>query len=57
MTQKELAAKAYLHVDTVRKYENGQNCPRLDVAASVARALGVAIDALIKKEKGEKSDV
>jgi 2-oxoglutarate ferredoxin oxidoreductase subunit beta len=48
MTQKELAAKAYLHVDTVRKYENGKNCPRLDVAASVARALGVAIDALIR---------
>lgn len=57
MSQKELAAKAYLHVDSVRKYENGQNCPRLDVAASVARALGVAIDELIKKEKGEKKNV
>ena len=42
-----LGGRAGLKRDAVRRYESGERVPSIDRAAKLARALGVALDALV----------
>ena len=47
LTQADLAMKAEIPLDTLRRWEQGKNLPRIDVAYRLARALGVSVEELI----------
>jgi transcriptional regulator with XRE-family HTH domain len=55
MTQQGLAIKAGLAVSHVAQIEQGQKAdPRISTVAALARALGVAIDTLVKADGVER---
>lgn len=47
MSQVDLALKAGIRIDTLRRWEQGRNLPRIDDAYKLAQALGVDMDELI----------
>jgi transcriptional regulator with XRE-family HTH domain len=47
LTQVELSQKAAVSIDTLRRWEQGRNLPRIDDAYRLAKALGVGIDKLV----------
>ena len=57
LTQLELAQKAGVGLGTIRNWEQNRRVPLLDIAAKVAKALGVSIDDLAgtPPKKGKKS--
>ena len=46
MSMRQLAEKAGVSVNTVSLIEAGQSCPRADVLAALAKALGTTMDAI-----------
>jgi transcriptional regulator with XRE-family HTH domain len=49
LTQPELATKAGVPLDSLRRWEHNRNLPRIDVAYKLAQALGVGVERLIIK--------
>lgn len=47
LTQVELAQKANVPIDTLRRWEQGRHLPRIDDAYRLAKALGVGIEKVI----------
>lgn len=47
LTQVQLAARAGVPIDTLRRWEQGRNLPRIDDAYKLAKALGVTIDKIV----------
>lgn len=50
LTQREVADRAGISVDTVRRAEAGSHEPSASKAAAIAAALGVSIDSLFAHE-------
>ena len=48
LTQRDLAALSDVSQPAVAMYESGDRCPTLEIAARLARALGVRIEELLK---------
>lgn len=46
MSMRQLADKAGVSVNTISLIESGQNCPRADILAALAKALNTTMDAL-----------
>lgn len=46
MSQTDLAKAAHVPIGTLRNWEQDRRIPRLDTAASIAKALGVTLDQL-----------
>lgn len=47
-TPEELGERAGVHPQVIRKYELGERTwPRLDIAAKIAKALGIKLDSLV----------
>jgi len=52
-TQQSLADAVAIHVSQIRRYENGQTQPTLDVIRKLAIALGISADVLVF-DQGER---
>lgn len=55
MKQKELADKVGITEATLSRYENGKRNPRGDIAAKLAKALGVTTDYLLNENSNDVS--
>ena len=57
-TQQSLADSVDIHVSQIRRYENGQTQPTLDVIRKLAISLGTSADLLVfdKDERGPADD-
>lgn len=55
MKQKELADKVGITEATLSRYENGKRNPRGDIAAKLAKALGVTTDYLLNESSNDVS--
>lgn len=55
MKQKELADKVGITEATLSRYENGKRNPRGDIAAKLAKALGVTTDYLLNENFNDVS--
>ena len=47
LTQEELAAKAKISTMSLRRYEKNERQPAIDVAARIAKVIGISVDDLI----------
>jgi transcriptional regulator with XRE-family HTH domain len=47
LTQVQLAERAGVAIDTLRRWEQGRNLPRIDDAYRLAKALGVPINKVV----------
>lgn len=56
ISQEKLADLAKISKKSVRNYETGRRKPDIDVAVSLARALGISIRYLAGEQKGENND-
>ncbi len=58
-TQQSLADKVAIHVSQIRRYENGQTQPTLDVIRKLAITLGVSADVLVfdKNERNPREEL
>ena len=55
MKQRELADKVGITEATLSRYENGKRNPRGDIAAKLAKALGVTTDYLLNENSNDVS--
>jgi len=55
MKQKELAEKVEITEATLSRYENDKRHPRGDIAAKLAKALGVTTDYLLNESSDDKT--
>ena len=53
-SQQDLADISGVNVNSIARYEAGINCPSLEAADKLARALGTSIDALVGLEPIEE---
>ena len=54
LSQQQLADLSGVNVNSIARYEAGINCPSLEAADRLARALGTSIDALVGLEPIER---
>lgn len=53
MTQIDLAKAVNISLMSVHRYESGERVPNVDIASSIAAALGCTVDELINKDSAQ----